>query len=139
MANHELAERIEAAFAMAREKLAVAKRILAAGYPTDALPLAYSAASHAVQALILVEGGDPRAHEGTGGLPASAPAAPGGIPLSRRLFREPKDEAEGEDGDDRPVVPAVTAEEARRAVASVESYIAALDALLRAKGFDTTD
>lgn len=64
MASDEIAERIRAAFARARQKLAVARHVLAGGYPADAVSPAYYAAFHAAEAALLVEGDEPRSHEG---------------------------------------------------------------------------
>jgi uncharacterized protein (UPF0332 family) len=65
VATDEIAERVKAAFARAREKLAVARHVLAAGYPAGAVSPAYYAAYHAAEAALLVEGDETRTHEGS--------------------------------------------------------------------------
>lgn len=84
MATDELAERIKAAFARARDKLAVAKHVLAAGYPADAVSPAYYAVFHAAEASLLVEGDEPRSHEGLKTSSASGSSRPAGFPRSWR-------------------------------------------------------
>lgn len=64
MATDELTERVKAGLARSHDKLAVAKAVLAAGYPADAVSPAYYAVFHAAEALLLVEGDEPRSHEG---------------------------------------------------------------------------
>ncbi|HEX9670826.1 MAG TPA: HEPN domain-containing protein [Thermoanaerobaculia bacterium] len=51
---------MKAAFARARQKLEVARHVLAGGYAADAVSPAYYAAFHAAEAALLVEGDEPR-------------------------------------------------------------------------------
>lgn len=137
MATDELAERIKAAFARARDKLAVAKHVLAAGYPADAVSPAYYAVFHAAEAVLLVEGDEPRSHEGLKSLFGLRFVKTGRLPEElASTLRELKDEREN---GDYSIFPAITAEEAERAVASAERFVAALEAFLQAQGFATVD
>ena len=137
MATDELAERVKAAFARARDKLAVAKHVLAAGYPADAVSPAYYAVFHAAEAVLLVEGDEPRSHEGLKSLFGLRFVKTGRLPAElASILRELKDEREN---GDYSIFPAITAEEAERSVASAERFVAALEAFLHAQGFATGD
>jgi uncharacterized protein (UPF0332 family) len=137
VATNELAERIKAAFARARDKLAVAKHVLAAGYPADAVSPAYYAVFHAAEAALLVEGDEPRSHEGLKSLFGLRFVKTGRLPEGlASILRELKDERENSDYS---IFPAITAEEAERAVASAERFVAALEAFLHDRGFATVD
>lgn len=137
MATDELAERLKAAFARARDKLAVAKHVLAAGYPADAVSPAYFAVFHAAEAALLVEGDEPRSHEGLKSLFGLRFVKTGRLPEElASILRELKDEREN---GDYSIFPAITAEEAERALASAERFVAALEAFLHDRGFDTVD
>lgn len=137
MATDELAERIKAAFARARDKVAVAKHVLAAGYPADAVSPAYYAVFHAAEAVLLVEGDEPRSHEGLKSLFGLRFVKTGRLPEElASTLRELKDEREN---GDYSIFPAITAEDAERAVASAEHFVAALEAFLQAQGFTTVD
>jgi uncharacterized protein (UPF0332 family) len=137
VATDELAERIKAAFGRARDKLAVARHVLAAGYPADAVSPAYYAVFHAAEAALLVEGDEPRSHEGLKSLFGLRFVRTGRLPAElASIFRQLKDEREN---GDYSIFPAITAEEAERAVASAERFVAALEGFLQAQGFATTD
>jgi uncharacterized protein (UPF0332 family) len=137
MATDELAERIKAGFARARDKLAVARHVLAAGYPADAVSPAYYAVFHAAEVVLLVEGDEPRSHEGLKSLFGLRFVKTGRLPEElASILRELKDERESSDYS---IFPAITAEEGERAVASAERFIAALEAFLHAQGFATAD
>ena len=137
MASDELAERIKAAFARSRDKLAVAKHVLAAGYPADAVSPAYYAVHHAAEAALHVEGDEPRSHEGVKSLFGLRFVKTGRLPEElASILRELKDEREN---GDYSIFPAITAEEAERAVASAERFVADLEAFLQARGFATVD
>lgn len=64
MATDEIAERVKAAFARAREKLAVARHVLDAGFAADAVSPAYYAVFRVAEAALAVEGDEPRSHKG---------------------------------------------------------------------------
>jgi uncharacterized protein len=137
VATDEIAERVKAAFARARDKLAVARHILAAGYPADAVSPAYYAAYHAAEAALLVEGDQPRTHEGLKSLFGLRFVKTGRLPEElASILRELKDERQN---GDYSIFPAITAEEAERAVAAAERFVAALEAFLHAQGFGTVD
>jgi len=137
VATDELAERVKAAFARARDKLAVAKHVLAAGYPADAVSPAYYAVFHAAEAVLLVEGDEPRSHEGLKSLFGLRFVKTGRLPAElASILRELKDEREN---GDYSIFPAITAEEAERSVASAERFVAALEAFLHVQGFATGD
>lgn len=137
MATDELAERIKAAFARARDKLAVAKHVLAAGYPADAVSPAYYAVFHAAEAALLIEGDEPRSHEGLKSLFGLRFVKTGRLPEEMAsVLRELKDERENSDYS---IFPAITTEEAERAVISAERFVATLAAFLHAEGFATAD
>ena len=137
MATDELAERIKAAFARSRDKLAVAKHVLAAGYPADAVSPAYYAVFHAAEAVLLVEGDEPRSHEGLKSLFGLRFVKTGRLPEElASILRELKDERES---GDYSIFPAITAKEAERAVASAEHFVTTLAAFLQARGFATVD
>lgn len=137
MANDEIAERIKAAFARSRDKLAVARHVLAAGYPADAVSPAYYAVFHAAEAALLVEGDEPRSHEGLKSLFGLRFVKTGRLPEELvSILRGLKDEREN---GDYSIFPAITTEEAERAVASAERFVAALEEFLQAQGFSTAD
>jgi len=137
VATDELAERIKAAFARARQKLAVARHVLAGGYPADAVSPAYYAAYHAAEAALLVEGDQPRTHEGLKSLFGLRFVKTGRLPEElASILRELKDERQN---GDYSVFPAITTEEARRSVADAERFVDAVEAFLRAQGFATGD
>ncbi|HWN43869.1 MAG TPA: HEPN domain-containing protein [Thermoanaerobaculia bacterium] len=137
MATDELTERIKAGFARANEKLAVAKHVLAAGYPADAVSPAYYAVFHAAEAVLLVEGDEPRSHEGLKTLFGLRFVKTGRLPAEMAsILRELKDERESSDYS---IFPAITAEEGERAVASAARFIVTLEAFLHAQGFATSD
>jgi uncharacterized protein (UPF0332 family) len=137
MATDELAERLKAAFARARDKLAVAKHVLAAGYPADAVSPAYYAVFHAAEAVLLVEGDEPRSHEGLKSLFGLRFVKTGRLPEElASILRKLKDERESSDYS---IFPAITVEEGEQAVASAERFITALAAFLQAQGFATGD
>lgn len=137
MATDELAERLKAAFARARQKLAVARHVLAGGYPADAVSPAYYAAYHAAEAALLVEGDEPRTHEGLKSLFGLRFVKTGRLPEElASVLRELKDERQN---GDYSVFPAITAEEAQRAVTDAERFVDAVEAFLRSQGFVTAD
>jgi uncharacterized protein (UPF0332 family) len=137
VATDEIAERIKAAFARARDKLAVAKHVLAAEYFADAVSPAYYAVYHAAEAVLLIEGDEPRSHEGLKTLFGLRFVKTGRLPEElASILRELKDERENSDYS---IFPAITAEEAERAVASAERFVAALEAFLHDQGFATVD
>lgn len=137
MATDEIAEHVRAAFARARDKLAVAKHVLAAGYPADAVSPAYYAAYHAAEAALLVEGDEPRTHEGLKSLFGLRFVKTGRLPEElASILRELKDERQN---GDYSIFPAITVAEAERAVASAGRFVAALEAFLHAQGFVTAD
>jgi uncharacterized protein (UPF0332 family) len=137
VAADEIAERVKAAFARARDKLAVAKHVLAAGYPADAVSPAYYAAYHAAEAALLVEGDEPHTHEGLKSLFGLRFVKTGRLPEElASILRELKDERQN---GDYSIFPAITAEEAERAVAAAERFVAALEAFLHTQGFGTID
>ena len=137
MATDELRERIKAAFSRARDKLAVAKHVLAAGYPADAVSPAYYAVFHAAEAALLVEGDEPRSHEGLKSLFGLRFVKTGKLPEElASILRELKDEREN---GDYSIFPAITAEEAERAVVSAERFVASLETFLQSRGFATVD
>lgn len=119
MASDETAERIRAAFARARQKVAVARYVLAGGYPADAVSPAYYAAFHAAEAALLVEGDEPRSHEGLKSLFGLRFVKPGRLPEElASILRELKDERQN---GDYSIFPAITTEEAKRAVAGASA------------------
>jgi hypothetical protein len=137
VATDELAERLKAAFARARQKLAVARHVLAGGYPADAVSPAYYAAYHAAEAALLVEGDEPRTHEGLKSLFGLRFVKTGRLPEElASVLRELKDERQN---GDYSVFPAITAEEAQRAVTDAERFVDAVEAFLRSQGFVTAD
>jgi hypothetical protein len=128
---------VKAAFARAREKLAVARHVLAAGYPADAVSPAYYAAYHAAEAALLVEGDETRTYEGLKSLFGLRFVKTGRLPEElASILRELKDEREN---GDYSVFPAITAEEGEQAVAAAERFVDALEAFLREQGFATAE
>jgi uncharacterized protein len=133
VAEDEIAERVKAAFARAREKLAVARHVLAAGFPADAVSPAYYAAFHAAEAALLVEGDEVHSHEGLKSLFGLRFVKSGRLSAGlASILRELKDERQN---GDYSIFPAITAEEGERAVASAERFVDALEAFLREQGF----
>lgn len=133
MAHDQTVERVRAAFARAREKLAVARHVLGAGFPADAVSPAYYAAFHAAEAALLVEGDEVHTHEGLKSLFGLRFVKTGRLPAElASILRELKDERQN---GDYSIFPAITAEEGERAVASAERFVDALEAFLREQGF----
>jgi uncharacterized protein (UPF0332 family) len=120
----ELAERIEAAFSRADEKLRVARKVLEAGFPAEAVPPAYYACFHVAEAALSLEGIAPRTHEGL-----KAAFGLHFIKIGRlgtelgSILRELKDEREN---GDYSLFPAITVADAERAVAMAERFVIAL-------------
>jgi len=135
LAQGELQERVIAAFARAREKLAVARHVLAAGFHADAVPPAYYAAFHAAEAALAVEGDEPRTHEGVKSLFGLRFVRTGRLPAElASILRELKDEREN---GDYSLFPAITPQDAERAIALAESFVEAVERFLAAQGFAT--
>ena len=137
MAEDDISEQVKAAFERSRQKLAVARHVLDGGFPADAVSPAYYAAFHAAEAALLVEGDLPRTHEGLKSLFGIRFVKTGRLAAElASILRELKDERE--DGD-YSIFPAITQEEAVRAVAHAERFVSALEAFLRDQGFATRD
>lgn len=135
MAGNELAERVGAGFARAREKLAVARHVLDVGFPADAVSPAYYAAFHAAEAVLLLEGDVPRSHEGLKSLFGLRLVKTGRLPAElASILRELKDERQN---GDYSIFPAITEDEGRRAVSSAERFVDALEAYVREQGLRT--
>ena len=107
------------------------------GFPYGAASRAYYAVFHAAEAVLLVEGDEPRSHEGLKSLFGLRFVKTGRLPAElASILRELKDEREN---GDYSIFPAITAEEAERSVASAERFVAALEAFLHVQGFATGD
>jgi hypothetical protein len=133
VASDELSERVSAAVVRARAKLAAARHLLDGGFGADAVPSAYYAAFHVAEAALAVEGDEPRSHEGLKSLFGLRFVKTGRLPAElASILRELKDEREN---GDYSIFPAITEEEARRAVDSAERFVAALEEFLRELGF----
>jgi uncharacterized protein (UPF0332 family) len=133
----ELDERVKAAISRAKDKLLVAKKVLEAGFPAESVPPAYYACFHVAEAALALEGIEPKTHEGlksafglhfikTGRLPAELGS----------ILRELKDEREN---GDYSVFPAITEEDAKRAIASAETFVSALQSFLEGHLNSATD
>jgi uncharacterized protein (UPF0332 family) len=137
VARDELEERVRAAFSRARDKLAAARAVLAAGLPADAVPPAYYACFHVAEAALAVDGDEPRTHEGVKSLFGLRFVRTGRLdPELASILRELKDERES---GDYSVFPAITAEDATRAIAMAERFVAAIEGFLGDQGFATRD
>lgn len=137
MASDELAERVEAAVARARAKLAAARHLLAGGFGADAVPPAYYAAFHMAEAALAIEGDEPRSHEGLKSLFGLRFVKTGRLPAElASILRELKDEREN---GDYSIFPAITEEEARHAVDAAERFVDEIEAFLAEQGFATGD
>lgn len=137
MASDELTERVEAAIERAREKLAAARHLLEGGFGADAVPPAYYAVFHMAEAALAVEGDEPRSHEGLKSLFGLRFVKTGRLPVElASILRELKDEREN---GDYSVFPAITDEEARRAVESAERFVDALEEFLARQGFSAPE
>jgi uncharacterized protein (UPF0332 family) len=89
------------------------------------------------EAVLLVDGDEPRSHEGLKTLFGLRFVKTGRLPEElASILRELKDERESSDYS---IFPAITAEEGEQAVASAERFVAALEAFLQAQGFSTAD
>lgn len=137
MADRELAERVKAAFARARDKLEVAQKVLDAGFPADAVSPAYYAVFHVAEAALAVEGHDPKTHSGVKNLfglffikTQRLPADLGSI------LRERKDEREN---GDYSVFPAISEAEAKRGIAQAKRFVDEVESFLQGQGFATRD
>lgn len=137
MATDELAERVKASFTRAREKLAAARHLLDGGFGADAVPPAYYAAFHAAEAALAIEGDEPRSHEGLKSLFGLRFVKTGRLPAElASILRELKDEREN---GDYSVFPAISVEEAERAVESAARFVAAVEEFLQREGFETRE
>ena len=117
-------ERIKAAFARAMDKLQVARKVLEAGFPAEAIPPAYYVYFHVAEAALSLEGVEPRTHEGLKSAfvlhfikSRRLPAELGSI------LHELKDEREN---GDYSIFPAITVQDAERAVSSAERFVDAM-------------
>jgi hypothetical protein len=137
VATDELAERVKASFTRAREKLAAARHLLDGGFGADAVPSAYYAAFHAAEAALAIEGDEPRSHEGLKSLFGLRFVKTGRLPAElASILRELKDEREN---GDYSVFPAISVEEAERAVESAARFVAAVEEFLQREGFETRE
>ena len=119
-----LTERIEAAFARADEKLCVARKVLEAGFPAEAVPPAYYACFHVAEAALSLEGISPRTHEGLKAAFGLHFIKTGRLSTELgSILRELKDEREN---GDYSLFPAITIADAERAVAMAERFVGAL-------------
>lgn len=137
MATDELAERLKAAFTRAREKLAAARHLLDGGFGADAVPPAYYAAFHVAEAALATEGDEPRSHEGLKSLFGLRFVKTGRLPAElASILRELKDEREN---GDYSIFPAISEDEAVRAVESATRFVDTVEEFLRREGFETRD
>lgn len=135
MASDELIERVRAGVVRAREKLAAARHLLDGGFTADAVPPAYYAAFHMAEAALALEGDAPRSHEGVKSLFGLRFVKTGRLPAElASALRELKDEREN---DDYSVFPAITEEDARRAVESAEKFVRAVESFLHEQGIES--
>ena len=137
MASDELSERVSAAIARARDKLAAARHLLEGGFGADAVPPAYYAVFHMAEAALAIEGDEPRSHEGLKSLFGLRFVKTGRLPPElASILRELKDEREN---GDYSIFPAITDEEAERAVASAERFVDAIEEFLAEQGYGTEE
>lgn len=137
MATDELAERLKAAFTRARAKLAAARHLLDGGFGADAVPPAYYAAFHVAEAALATEGAEPRSHEGLKSLFGLRFVKTGRLPAElASILRELKDEREN---GDYSIFPAISEDEAVRAVESATRFVDTVEEFLRREGFETRD
>jgi hypothetical protein len=134
VATEQLHERVSAAIVRAREKLAAARHLLEGGFGADAVPPAYYAVFHMAEAALAIEGDEPRSHEGLKSLFGLRFVKTGRLPAElASILRELKDEREN---GDYSIFPAITDDEARRAVESAERFVDAVEEFLRGQGFE---
>jgi uncharacterized protein (UPF0332 family) len=137
VAADELTERVKAAVARAREKLAAARHLLDGEFWPDAVPSAYYAAFHMAEAALAVEGDAPRSHEGLKVLFGLRFVKTGRLPAElASILRELKDEREN---GDYSIFPAISQEEAERAVEAATRFVDTVEDFLQAQGFETRD
>lgn len=137
MASDDLTQRVEAAFARSREKLAAARHLLEGGFGADAVSPAYYAAFHMAEAALALEGDEPRSHEGLKSLFGLRFVKTGRLPAElASILRELRDERQN---GDYSVFPAITDEEARRAVESAERFVDAMEEFLAQEGFGPSE
>jgi uncharacterized protein (UPF0332 family) len=133
----DLHERISAAFRRAREKLAVANRVLEAGFAADAVPPAYYACYFAAEAALASEGDEVRTHEGLKSLFGLRFIRPGLLPARLgSILRELKDERQSSDYS---VFPAITETDAAESLKRAHEFVAALADFLETRGFATKE
>lgn len=137
MATDELTERAKAAFSRARAKLAAARHLLDGGFGPDAVPSAYYAAFHVAEAALATEGDAPRSHEGLKSLFGLRFVKTGRLPAElASILRELKDERQN---GDYSIFPAISEEEAQRAVDSATRFVDEVEEFLQREGFETRD
>ena len=137
MATDELSERLKASFTRARGKLAAARHLLDGGFGPDAVPPAYYAAFHVAEAALAVEGDEPRSHEGLKSLFGLRFVKTGRLPAElASILRELKDERQN---GDYSIFPAISDQEARRAVESATRFVDEVEEFLQREGFETRD
>ena len=137
MATDELTEHLKASFSRARAKLAAARYLLDGGFGGDAVPPAYYAAFHVAEAALATEGDEPRSHEGLKSLFGLRFVKTGRLPAElASILRELKDEREN---GDYSVFPAISDEEAARAVESATRFVDEVEEFLQREGFETRD
>ncbi len=125
----ELTERVKAALARASDKLSVAHKVLEAGFPAEAVPPAYYACFHVAEAALALEGVEPRTHEGLKSAFGLHFIKSGRLPAELgSLLRELKDEREN---GDYSVFPAITADDATRAIAAAERFVHEMEKFLK--------
>lgn len=134
MASDELAERVSAAVVRARKKLDAARHLLQGGFGADAVSPAYYAAFHMAEAALAIEGDEPRSHEGLKSLFGLRFVKTGRLPVElASILRELKDERQN---GDYSIFPAITEEEAQRAVESAQRFVGAIEEFLKEQGFN---
>ena len=128
-------ERILAGLGRARDKLVVARCVLDAGFPADAVSDAYYATFHAASAALLLEGDEPRSHEGLKTMFGLRFVKSGRLPAElASILRDLKDEREN---GDYSVFPAITQQDAVRALADAERFVRDVTAFIEAQGVRT--
>jgi len=126
--DNDLDERVRAALGRAQDKLKVAKRVLDAGFPAESVPPAYYACFHVAEAALAIEGIEPRTHEGLKSAFGLHFIKPGRLPAELgSILRELKDEREN---GDYSVFPAITSEDATRAIAAAEKFVEAVSTFI---------
>jgi hypothetical protein len=133
VAGDPLTLQVAAGIERAERMLDAARDNLRLGHLETAVSRAYYAAFHAAEAVLRVEGQEPRSHQGLKNLFGLLLVKTGRLPVE--LGRILADLKNGREEGDYALFPTVAVEDASRAVTDAEHFVADIVAHLRGRGF----